>query len=441
MSAPRGPKAGRWPIRGIGWLADRRAAMTVLFTLTVLPVLGFVALAFDVGSTVWARSQLDLAADASALSAVIKGANDFAANSGTSLLPAQSIGVKRFNAQANRLPGVNLASLNVAVTRNGGTITATVAYKATFTTRFAGIFGFPTLPAAGTAAISRTNSPFFAIDIMMDASSSMAIAATPAAMAQLGQLVRASSLYVARGQGQNCAFGCHFDANNNDFYGLAQSNGIPLRINVLIQAVQNVVNTLAASPSAPQFAIGLYSFNATFNTVFAPSTDLTAAAAAAGAMTVPVTSDGGTADTNIPLALQSITSLMPAGGDGSSASSPRRFLFIVTDGVADYFNGQGARTIQALDPTQCAALKSNGVIIMTLYTQYFPLIPPNEVPAPGNAFYITNVAPFVNNLQPNLQACASSASYAFLASDATSIGVALQAMLASAINSPAHFVR
>lgn len=440
------------------WLAARRAATAVVFALTITPILGFVALAFDVGSVVWARSQLDLAADAAALSAVITGANDFAANPNTLFQPAQQAGIQRFDAQAGRLPGVSVTSLSVGVTRNGGTITAAVTYTAKYKTQFAGLLGFPVLPASGLATASRTNSPFFAIDIMMDASASMAIAATESGMEQLGVLVKASPLYATWGQSQNCAFGCHFDARNNDFYGLAKAHNVPLRIDVLIQAVRNVISTIAASPSATQFTFGLYSFNTTFNTIFPPSTNLTAAEAAAQAMTVPVTTDGGDADTNIPLAMRSITGLTPASGDGSTASTPKRFLFIVTDGVADYCSsGQASgggcvggnavgtsssspRVIAPLDPATCAALKANGVTIMTLYTTYFPLIKPYEAPS-GNAFYTSYVAPFVGNLQPNLTACASSPSYAFTASDAASIGVALQAMLQAALAAPARFTQ
>ena len=425
---------------------DRRAAVAVMFALTITPVLGFVALAFDVGSAVWARSQLDLAADSAALTAVITGANDYAANAQASFLPAQEAGAKRFSAQAGAVPGVTLSSLSVGVTRNGGTVTANVSYTASYATQFARfadwqhLSDFTTLPMGGTATISRTNSPFFVIDILMDDSSSMSIAATPADMLTLGKLVRQSPLFKQWGQNQNCAFGCHFDPKGNDFYGIAINNNVPLRISVLTQAVQQVINTIAGSASAAQFKIGLFSFTKTFNTVYAESADLEGAAAAAGAMTVPVADPNNEPDTNIPLALQSLASITPVAGDGSSSSAPRRYLFVVTDGVADYTKSGGGRVLGPLDPANCAALKSKGVQVFTLYTEYYPLISPN-VPAPGNAFYISNVEPFQNQLAPNLQACASSASYAFQATDPASIQAALSQMLALALSAPARFTQ
>ncbi len=438
--SPDPPGASCAPSRLARWVrraGDRRGATAVLFALTLLPVMGFVALAFDVGSVVWTRGQLDLAADAAALTAATKGSNDFALNPNTSLKPAQQAGVKRFYAQANQMPGVSLGALNVAVSRHGATITALVTYNATYTTQFAGLFGAPTLPASGLASTSRTNSPYFDIAILMDTSSSMAIAASQADMAKLGALTYSYNQSVA--QNQACAFGCHYDAGNNDFFGVAKSNGIPLRIDVLSQAVQGVIDTISQSPTAPQFQVELYSFNATFNTVQSATTDLAQAKTAAQSVTLPVTPDGGSADTNIPLALQSITTALPAAGDGSSAATPLRYLFIVTDGVADYFAQGGNRTLGPFDPTQCAALKAKGVQIMTLYTQYYPITPPN-VPY-ANPYYVANVAPFGNQIFPNLQACASSPAFAFQATDADSINAALQTMLQTAISIPARFTQ
>ena len=429
------------------WLDDRRAATAIMFGLTAMVIFGFVALAVDVGGVVRARSRLELAADAAALTAATKAANDFAANSQTSLIPARDAGVKRFNAQAGQLPGVTIGPLSVNVTNSGGKMNAVVVYTAKFKTHFAGLFGFPNFNTSATISASRRNTPFIAINILMDDSSSMAIAATPADMLRLGALVGAlatgsksqKTMYTDWAQNQNCAFGCHFSATNNDFYGLAKLNNVSLRIDVLTTAVTNVIGTIAASPAAPQFTVGLYSFNSTFQTVYAPSTNLTAAGVAARAMTVPVTTDGGAAGTNIPLALQSITTLMPASGDGSSAASPLRFLFIATDGVADYFNAQGVRVLAALNPAQCSALKAKGVQIMTLYTQYFPVEPPNVKTA--NAYYVSNVKPFVGSIAPNMTACASSPSYAFQANDGVSIGVALNAMLVAATSTPARFTK
>lgn len=415
--------------------------MALIFALLLTPLLGFVALAFDVGSAVWARSQLNIAADAAALSAVTKAINDYAANPATSMDAAQKAGVQRFHAQADIMPQVTVHSISVGVKPPSGNmkITAVVSYTATFRTQFAGLFGVPELSASGISAASRVISEFFELSILMDTSSSMAIGASQADMNALGKLVRASPLFNSWGQGQNCAFGCHFDANNNDFYGLAKANGVSLRIDVLRQAVTHVIQTVQQSKVASQFLIGLYSFNKALNTVLPPSNNLQAAVNAAGNVTLPVTTEGGDADTNITAALQGLASSMPASGDGSSVTSPVRYLFIITDGVADYVDKSNRRVIAPLDPTQCAALKAKGIRILTLYTQYIPIVTP-YVPT-NNAFYQQNVAPFSNQIFPNMQACASSTAFSFQATDGASIDNALQLMLQAALSQPSRFTQ
>jgi Flp pilus assembly protein TadG len=421
----------RFSRRGI--LRERRAATAVMFALTVTPILAAVALAVDVGFAVRARARLDLAANAAALTAVTTAANAYAADPTTSFQPAQDAGSARFQAQAGALAGVSIASAAVTVARTGGTIAATAAYTATFTTYFAGLFGFTTLPVDGTATMSRALSPFMDFQFLLDNSSSMAIPSTQAGITQLGQLVRQSPLFAQWGQNQNCAFGCHFDAGGNDFFGLAHRNNIQLRIDVLAQAVGNVIGTIEQSPLASQFQAGLYTFNKTVSTVLPLTSNLAAAATAASAITLPVTTQGGDADTNQPSALATMASTLPAGGDGSTPATARQFLFIITDGVEDYINSSGTRVIKAFDPTTCTALKANGVQVLTLYTTYIPL--------PTNAFYNQNVAPFIGSVAPNLQACASRPDYAFQASDPASIDAALQAMLQAALASPARLTQ
>ncbi len=78
----------------------------------------------------------------------------------------------------------------------------------------------------------------------------------------------------------------------------------------------------------------------------------------------------------MPYALSATTAAIPASGDGLTAASPKRILFIITDGVADYYDGSGNRVLESLNPTQCAALKAKGVEVLTLYTTYIPLTPP-----------------------------------------------------------------
>ena len=132
--------------------------------------------------------------------------------------------------------------------------------------------------------------------------------------------------------------------------------------------------------------------------------------------------------------MTALTSTVPTSGSGTSAS-PQQFVFLLTDGVGDVYASSlsncpagtvgwnGSHCTAAFDPSTCATLKNKGVTIGVIYTTYLPI--------PGESSYETLVAPFVNNLSPNLQSCASPG-YFYQASDANDIQVAINALFAKA---------
>ncbi|MDE2578511.1 MAG: VWA domain-containing protein [Hyphomicrobiales bacterium] len=78
-----------------------------------------------------------------------------------------------------------------------------------------------------------------------------------------------------------------------------------------------------------------------------------------------------------------------------------------------------------IDPAWCARLRAN-TNLMTLYTTYY-------LPAPPRAAYINYLAVNVEpKIAGNMQACASSPAYAFVASDAAGISTSINAMLDTA---------
>ena len=101
--------------------------------------------------------------------------------------------------------------------------------------------------------------------------------------------------------------------------------------------------------------------------------------------------------------LAQMNGLMPNPGDGASITSPQEVLFIVTDGVSDELIS-GSRTNRewnATDLAQCTAIKNRGIRIAILYTQYLP------ESLTGDSWSQGNVAPYLPNVAPALQQCAS----------------------------------
>jgi hypothetical protein len=111
--------------------------------------------------------------------------------------------------------------------------------------------------------------------------------------------------------------------------------------------------------------------------------------------------------------------IMSTPGTGGASSSPQGILFIVTDGLEDKIATSCAsaiivhagvsRCIQPFDITTCATVKSRGIKIAVLYTEYYPL--------PTDVFYNAHVAPIQSSIGPTLKSCASSGLYFSVTTD------------------------
>ena len=420
---------------------DRRGGVALMFGVLALPMMMMIGVAIDVGFTVMAKAKMDLAADAAALSAATTAAQNYQNNVALAqcLSIGQATGITTFNGQASTTTGLTMGTPTITVTEpSGGVFTATLTYSGSMATNIAQFFGQPQFAVQGTSTATITVGGYADIHVLMDVSSSMGIAATQAAINTFGPLALQSDS--GHAQGQNCAFGCHWSATNNDFYGLAIKNNIPLRISTLISAVQSVVSQLISLNTNSAYRIALYSFNSTFSTIYAITNNLAGASNAAAGITVPLCCGGNDneaiePDTNWPAALTSLTSVVGTSGTGANSSTPKKFAFIITDGVSDYLTNvsSGNRVLTAMSSSNCAALKTNGVTVLVLYTQYTPL--------PTNSFYVSNVAPFAGSIPTNLQACASSPQLYFYATDPTSIQSAMQQMLQYVTASAARFTK
>ena len=134
---------------------------------------------------------------------------------------------------------------------------------------------------------------------------------------------------------------------------------------------------------------------------------------------------------------------IPTPGPGTS-TSPQKFLFFVSDGVADEANAAclkpisgTARCQSPLNPALCAAMKARGVKIAVLYTTYLAL--------PTNPWYVQWIAPFNpgpygpspnSQIAQNMQSCASPGYY-FEVSPTDGISQAMNTLFQKAV-STAH---
>jgi Flp pilus assembly protein TadG len=456
--------AKRLTIQVARLLRDRKANIAVTFALTMVPAVYLLGMALDYAQASRKQSQLNAAIDAAAISAVTP-----------SMLTqppsvATTTATNVFNATATGLPGLSgPPSLSVNITNSGLVRTATVSYTAASTNNFPILLGAPVWPIKGSSSASASGAPNINFYLLLDDSPSMAIAANQADINTLKAATARGNTSIEDSQ-NGCGFACHESnvATNRlgggdwlnivnsqgqlllnaqglpyDNYALARSLGLTLRIDLMAQAAANLMTSAAATEVANNntYKVAIYTFDTGINTVYAPSgkpsANLTAAATAASNIQLlevdhenflTSSNNNNDTDTNFSSALQSLNTIMPAPGGGTSnvGDTPQQVVFLVTDGVEDKvvsstsacaqvtlsMPSSGYRCQQPFDTTWCTTVKNRGIRIAVLYTEYLQL--------PTNGWYMTydgvtggGIAPFnsptasTGQIATNLQACAS----------------------------------
>jgi Flp pilus assembly protein TadG len=411
------------------FVRDRRGNVAVIFAISCVPLITFVGCAIDYSRATQVRSKLQGAADAASVGALSKASPAFAAAGSMTSDGSIAVGVTDaqniFDANRANLTGYTLNSVTPTVVKSGSTINATVSFTATINTMFLGLIGKTTLAVSGTST-STANMPLY-VDfyLLLDNSPSMGVAATPADITNL------------QAKTGGCAFACHdtTKAAGTSNYDIAKANGITTRIDVVRQASKNLMDTAQSTQTySNQFRMAIYDFGASSATIglrnlFALSSSLTSAKTAAGnidLMAVAGQNDVYTKDKDTPFTaiFPAINSAITAPGAGTS-SAPLKYLFFVSDGVADESNASCSKTMynshwgniaprcqSPINPALCTTLKNRGIKIAVLYTTYQP---------PTDNWYTDWIAPFNagpswgpsanSEIAQNMQSCASPGFY------------------------------
>ncbi|MCW6511575.1 TadE/TadG family type IV pilus assembly protein [Lichenifustis flavocetrariae] len=357
---------------------ELRGNVSILFALSLVPMIGVVGLGVDYGIALSTKSKLDSAADAAALAAVATAKAYVADNASDNNVTADAIaaGLDR----AKRAFAVNAAGLKLAtaptpaitLTRTGQTFASNVSYSSVTSAQFGRMFGTPTLNVAGTSAARADVPSYLDFYLFVDESGSMGI---PTAAADQTTLANVNG---------GCQFACHFsdpklatESAGNWGYNIATtgytkkkaSNGtyvndqqvlttpIQLRSGAVNNAICQLL-TRAASPAvANQYRVGIYPFINQVATLAALTTNIPSLQSTADCSSSPPmaltslldpgvtqfysgndpTTGTGSGGTHFESALPGMQAMVSPVGDGSSAVNPKPFVFLITDGMD---NGQ-----------------------------------------------------------------------------------------------------
>ncbi len=407
--------------------------VAITFGLLLIPLVGGVGTAVDYSNALRIRTWLQSAADAASIGAIAYSSAGFNAAAGMSKDGSVSSGVtdgkNLFNGQISGKTGFTLNKVTVKVNRKNGAVTSSVTYAATVPTTFLGIFKIAKIPLSGTSSSSNTLPNYIDFYLLLDNTPSMGVGATPSDVSKM----------VSHTPDQ-CAFACHDLNDPNNYYNLAKSLGVTMRIDVLRSATQSLMDTAKSTETySNQFRMAIYTFGtssatAGLTTISSLSSNLSSAKTAAAnidLMTVNGQGQFNDQDTNYESILPAISSAISTPGDGTSSATPQKILFFVSDGVADENNPitcsqptTGGRCQEPINLALCTAIKNRGIKIAILYTTYLPL--------PTNDWYNTWIAPFVSTIGPKMQSCASSGLY-FEVSPTQGISDAMNALFVKAV--------
>ena len=423
---------------------DTRGNVAMIFTVAIIPVLGFVGAAVDYSIAARTRTKIEAALDTAVLMATSKTETTYSAAT------AQADAIAMFNAQLSTF-GVTTTTPSITVTDTPTGRSATGTASSVVPTTFMKIMGFNSLTVSGSSTAQVGLPTYVDFYLLLDNTPSMGVAATPA---DVTTMVNAT-----QSQG-GCAFACHntytdstekhVDTNTN--YALAKSLGVTTRIDVVRQATQSLMTTAGNTETvANQFRMAIYTLGAdcsspSLTTITPLTSSLTSAATAASnidLMTTPYQGYNNDQCTDFDNVLATMNTTIPTPGAGT-ASAPQKYLFYVSDGVADAYypstctkTTTGGRCQEPLTVATCTAIKNRGIKIAVLYTTYLQL--------PTNSWYMTWIDPFNqgpfgpspnSQIAQNMQACASPGFF-FEVSPTQGISDAMNALFKKAV-SEAH---
>lgn len=419
---------------------DRRGNIAVTFALAIMPVLAGVGCAVDYSRGVAMRSKLQAAVDSASVASISKTSPAFiAAGSQTSDGPingGSDDALKVFYGNMSGVTGYTLNSITADVSKAGSVLTSTVKFSISVDNAFMGMMGMPKMTMTGTSVATSSLPNYIDFYLLLDNSPSMGVGATPNDVATM-----------VNNTSDQCAFACHDLSNSNNYYNLAKKLGVTTRIDVLRSATQQLMDTASSTQTfSNQFRMAIYDFGASITTstmrsLFALSSNLSSAKTAAGnidLMTINYQNENNDQGTNFTTIMTAANLAIPNSGSGTS-SSPLKYLFFVSDGVADEANSSclkpktGNRCQSPINPALCKALKDRNVKIAVLYTTYLDL--------PTNAWYNQWIKPFNtgpygpspnSQIAQNMQSCASPGFY-FEVSPTQGISDAMNALFKKAI--------
>ena len=445
---------------------NKSGNVAIITALSALPMIGLFGLCIDYGIAVSNKSKLDAAADAAAVAAITTAQAALFAKSPDAVAQGKARGLAVFAANVGKINFSSASAppvpdIDVTLSPDGMSVQAKVSYSASSAAQFGRLFNVSKMQVSGSSQSTLGVSPNVEIYLMVDISQSMGVAAT---QNDMNKLYKATAS-VPSGA---CVFACHdTDGNNIDTYQLAKAQHITLRIDVIKDAISSMIRKAddnSKLPNSKPTKLAIYTFDMNLKSAQTaqsqtppkpgdppppPTKDYSYLRQAVSRIELAL--DHGNlfhADTYTQAALKTaqkdkeqignMTDIIGKSGDGTSEDSPKKYLFIMTDGTSDTVDS-GNQKVIPYDPSWVKTLKDNGVTVGVVYTTYLPFYAFNNPQNGLDSNYQQWISPIngpVSKIKLGLEDSVTAPPWFIEASDSTAIAAALTNLLAQAQNPP-----
>lgn len=391
-----------------GFSRNEAGNFGVMAAILMVPLLASVGVAVDLVSAYSLKGRLAHAADAAAVGAIAKASPGVQAALEMPSDGVISAGVADasalFTANVKASDAVRVEKVTAEVRKITGQVTSNVQFKANMPTAFLHLVGINAIDISGTASAAIRTEFFGDFYVLLDNTPSMGIGAT---LADINKMVANTP--------DKCAFACHETQNKDNYYNLAKKLGVTMRIDVVRQATQALMDTARATQQfTNQYRAGIYTFGKSatdtkLDEITPITPDLNMAkgkAAQIDLMTIPYQGYNDDQVTNFDDALTKLNAKIDKPGTGSSNADRAKIVFFVSDGVGDSYKPStctkkttGGRCQEPIDTKYCDLLKQRGITIAVLYTTYLDL--------PTNSWWSTWIKPFRSEIGQRMKECAT----------------------------------
>lgn len=370
---------------------DSSGSILILFALAILPLIFALGMALDFSQSRNVREHLQSSADSIALAALAEASDrpvDMAKMERAFLagLPESVRGLR---------PEFDIS----VVSADGKTFRSTVTYSVDMQLHFAGVLGLTRLDFEGVATATITKGADINVHLWLDSSASMGVAATEEDRDRLRELSRDDPEH------SRCAFACHIPTRLSGGWATSEQRahafGVKLRHDLMKENVIALINRLDTDKH-PQQTVS-YSLGAMargFEARIAMTDEIEEVREKVEQFNLTAGPAHGNAASRLSDSFRGGLRTLPAQGGDGSASRPRDFVVIVTDGMQFDWGGISPGPV---DARTCSDIKARGISVAVIRLRYVELT--------GDSAFNTWVRPVHHLLGPALQECASGGLY------------------------------